>query len=552
MKFSDLHTHNHMRAHFWMQENPDRFRRNESFTPWTVISSNRKGYLKGKMGASYSQADLVKAWNGNIRLTFNSLYPLERQFVKGFKTTVGKDKWYRFLIAFATTHKLPLRDFIQTAYMRIPDEAVNFFQSSSYDYWESLNRELEFVLTDSGKRIAKNKIFTPGFFRRVLESKKKRREKLALEIDARQAKYLVPKNPKELKQSLQKEDEITMILTVEGAHALGTDRASIAEISRRVKYVKKEWSAPIFFITFAHHFDNKLCGHAHSIPDVGKLLLDQTKRRNEGFNANGKRIIRELLSLDKKLDKDPELGYRILIDIKHMSALSRKEYYEIVNECFEKGDTIPVIGSHCGYSGRKNLDEHIRLQDSERDDYGELCGDESSWSKNKIKEFAENQPQGKFNAWNINLCDEDIEMIVKTGGLFGLSFDQRILGIKSKDDGSRNGIELIWNNIEAIAKSAHSNPNFTKAEKKSIWKCLTIGTDFEGLIDPPNPYPSVLEFELFAGNLIFEIEQARRSPEAKHLSHLKSRNDTEKLVEDLCYNNSKHFVKTNFPKKLAD
>ncbi|MFT4857939.1 MAG: hypothetical protein ACI9UV_000737 [Algoriphagus sp.] len=28
---------------------------------WTVIASNRKGYLKGKMGASYSQSDLVKA-----------------------------------------------------------------------------------------------------------------------------------------------------------------------------------------------------------------------------------------------------------------------------------------------------------------------------------------------------------------------------------------------------------------------------------------------------------------------------------------------------------
>jgi len=459
MKFSDLHTHNHMRAHFWMQENPDRFKRKGSFTPWTVISSNRKGYLKGKMGASYSQADLVKVWNGNVRLTFNSLYPLERQFVKGFKPTPGKDKWYRFLIAFATSHKLPLRDFIQTAYMRIPDESVNYFQSSDYDYWDSLNRELEFVLSDSGNRIEKNEIFTPGVFRRVLESEKRRGKYVGAELNVEQAKYLVPKNPTELNQSLEKEDEITMVITIEGAHALGTDRANIEKISERVIHIKKEWPVPIFFITFAHHFDNKLCGHAHSIPDMGKLLLDQSTKMNEGFNPEGERIIKELLSLNNNLEKDPKLGYRILIDVKHMSATSRKEYYDkIINECYKKGDIIPVIGSHCGYSGRKSLDEHIKFQDSERDDYSELSGDESHLSKKARKELIENEPKGKFNSWNINLCDEDIQMIVKTGGLFGLSFDQRILGINSSDKKTaRNGIQLIWDNINAIIESAYNN-----------------------------------------------------------------------------------------------
>ncbi|WP_296704263.1 hypothetical protein [Algoriphagus sp.] len=551
MKFSDLHTHNHMRAHFWMQENPDRFKKNESFTPWTVISSNRKGYLKGKMGASYSQADLVKVWNGNVRLTFNSLYPLERQFVKGFKPTPGKDKWYRFLIAFATSHKLPLRDFIQTAYMRIPDESVDYFQSSGYDYWDSLNRELEFVLSDSGNRIGKNKIFTPGLFRRILESEKRRGKYVGEELNVKDAKYLVPKDPMELNQSLEKDDEITMVVTIEGAHALGTDRASIAEISRRVKHVKNEWPVPIFFITFAHHFDNKLCGHAHSIPDMGKLLLDQTTAMNEGFNPNGERIIRELLGLNKNLERDPDLGYRILIDVKHMSAKSRKEYYDkIVNECFAKGDVIPVIGSHCGYSGRKSLEEHIKLQDSERDDYCELCGDESKLSKKAIKELIENQPMGKFNSWNINLCDEDIQMIVKTEGLFGLSFDQRILGIKSTDKKtSRNGIQLIWDNINAIIESAYKNLPEEDAHK--VWKCLTIGTDFEGLIDPPNPYPSVLEFGVFAGNLIFEIEQARKNGKPKHLSHLKNMDDVRAAVEDFCFNNAANFVKKHYPKKSS-
>ncbi|MDN3203625.1 hypothetical protein [Algoriphagus sediminis] len=549
MKFSDLHTHNHMRAHFWMQENPDRFKKNKSFSPWTVIASNRKGYLKGKMGASYSQADLVKAWNGNVRLTFNSLYPLERQFVKGFKPTPGKDKWYRFLLSFATTHKLPLRDFIQTAYMRIPDEAVNFFQSEDYDYWDSLNREMEFVKSQSGERIKKNKIFSPGIFRRVFESKKKRRAKYADENDAKDAKYFIPSSKQELAKSLKNDSEITMVITIEGAHALGTDKAPVSEISKRIKKVKNDWPIPVFFITFAHHFDNKLCGHAHSIPDVGKLLLDQTIRKNEGFNKNGFRIARELLGLDSNNKKDPDLGYRILLDVKHMSAKSRSEYYsEIVRPCLENGDVIPVIGSHCGYSGRKTLEQHIQLLDSERDDYCEFCEDETKLSKSERKDLIKSMSPGKFNSWNINLCDEDIEIIVQTGGLFGLSFDQRILGIKSSDSDKRNGVQLIWENIEAIAKAAFRSKKLTDEEKPQIWKCLTIGTDFEGLIDPPDHYPSVLEFKLVAGNLVHEIEKARQKKSAKHLSHLKSIEDTRALVEDFSFNNAEAFVKKHFPK----
>ena len=81
-KFSDLHCHNHMRAHFQMQEKQKKFTRKGEFSPWTVIASNSKAIQNGKMGASYSQIDLVKCWNANLRLTFNSLYPLEREFVQ--------------------------------------------------------------------------------------------------------------------------------------------------------------------------------------------------------------------------------------------------------------------------------------------------------------------------------------------------------------------------------------------------------------------------------------------------------------------------------------
>ena len=527
-----------MRAHFHMQEKAKKFKRKGEFSPWTVIASNSKNQEKGKMGASYSQIDLVKCWNGNLRLTFNSLYPLERQFVVGMDPTIKEDKWYHFMARGVLGHSGLKRDLLQTVYMKIPDKVVDFFQSEDYDYWESLNREKDFVLLDSGKRIKKNEIHVPSALFGDEKAAARRAAEFPETYVAENACYLVPKNKAELLKSLADDTEITMIITIEGAHAIGTDRSknssptSVQDISDRIKFIKEMWEVPVFFITFAHHFDNYLCGHAHSIPGMGKVLMKQRRNMNGGFRRNGHRIIREVLGLNSNLERDPTLGYRILIDVKHMAAKSRMEYYSLINACLEKGDRIPVIASHCGYSGVESLAEHIRCEKEEKDDY---CDKKS----------------GKFNAWNINMCDEDIEMIVKTRGMFGISFDQRILGITKKDlkdpESKRNGIQLIWENIQGIAQSAYDNPRLSEADKPLVWKCLTIGTDFEGLIDPVNAYPTALEYGKFADDLAAEIDKARKNPAAKHLAHINSREDAEKLVDDFCYNNAEAFVIENYP-----
>ena len=535
-KFSDLHCHNHMRAHFHMQEKEKKFTKKGEFSPWTVIASNSKKKDKGVMGASYSQIDLVKCWNSNLRLTFNSLYPLERQFVLGMDPNIKEDKWYHFVARGILGEAGLRRDLLQSAYMRIPDKVIDYFQSDGYDYWESLNREKDFVLLDSGKRIKQNEIHVPQALFGDKKAAEKRAKKEPQSYVAENACYRIPKNREELEKSLKDDSEITMILTIEGAHAIGTDKCkSVQDISDRIQFIKNVWEVPVFFITFSHHFDNHLCGHAHSIPGMGKILMSQKKHMNEGFRRNGKRILRETLGLDNNLKIDPNLGYRILIDVKHMAAKSRKYFYEMVNYLLKKGDRIPVIASHCAYSGMQTLEDHIKYEKHEHDDY---CD-----PKHK-----------KFNAWNINMCDEDIEMIVKTRGMFGISFDQRILGITKADKKldetrhpKRNGIQIIWENIDAILRSAYENPNLSDSEKENVWKCITIGTDFEGLIDPVDPYPTALEYELMANNLVFEIEKDRKNPANTHLTRFKSREDVEKWVDDFCYNNAEAFVKENYP-----
>jgi len=121
----------------------------------------------------------------------------------------------------------------------------------------------------------------------------------------------------------------------------------------------KQWKEPVFFITLSHHFNNYLFGHAHSIPDDAGGILDQSDGMNSGITPNGREILRLLLSVDDHLEFSPaKLGRRILIDIKHLSALARKEYYhDFLKPLMAKGDIIPVIASHVAYSGRVSLDD---------------------------------------------------------------------------------------------------------------------------------------------------------------------------------------------------
>jgi len=529
-RYSDLHCHNHSHAYLWLKPFEEHYRSKGVFHPWTVLSPNVRKERKAKGSASaYSQCDLVRAWNGNVKLTFNSLYPMEKGFFKMPSTvTDGDNKFLRNLVKIATSEKLPLRDIMQVAYMRIPDRMVDIIQSPGYDYWKALTDEYQFAVSKNGL-VTKNEIVTPGLLRQLFESQARRRKRFSEELNAT-GSYLVPKNRTELKGVLQS-DTIAMILTIEGGHSLGTDAAAFATYAKRVDTIKKEWALPVFFITFAHHFYNFLCGQAHSIPDVGRWLFNQDEGLKSGFTAEGWKIIRKLLAIDQNNKPAPHEGYRILIDLKHMNAKSRQEYYEqIVNPCFDAGDVIPVIASHCGYSGRATLNDHMKKLHEEKDEY-----------------FDET---GMFNAWNINMCDEDIKMIFKTDGLFGLSFDQRILGVpkaQKESNDLQNNILALWKNIKGVVEVIYKDNNIAQADKKKIWNCITIGTDFEGLIDPINKYNSTLDFKTFREDFIHVIDTERINKTTPAVGDFASRAQVEAAVDKFCFGNAEEFVVRNYP-----
>ncbi len=246
---------------------------------------------------------------------------------------------------------------------------------------------------------------------------------------------------------------------------------------------------------------------------------------NEGFNEKGWAVLRQLLSLtgDNALD-EANLGKRILIDVKHLSVVARKEYYDnIIEPCMAKGDVIPVIASHVAYSGRKTLKQLINNIDKEKDGL-------------TVKRFSND-----FNAWNINLCDEDILLIFKTGGLIGINLDQRILAIPEEDHKNEDShIRYVWANMKAMIKVVVESKVTGLPPKVQVVDLLCLGTDFDGYIDPANKYATILDFHELRADLVKEITD---DPDAKKLLFGLT---PDELAEKICFSNAFDFVVKNF------
>lgn len=535
--FADLHCHPHGRSFNYLRNT--RHRNGKKYNPWTIILSNWRKQRKGARAFSYSQCDLAKLQNGNGRIIFASLYPIEKGFFRGGGKIDGEGvrKIQRFLdsippLGFITRPlfnsavrsvlsskegRTSAKDLFQSLLMRMPLSRVNFIQSSQYDYYQELKEEYQFLISKTGLK-EKAKIHGPLLKRIFWPRFPGNRTKQSTKAEGT---YTVAKDFKEVDGEVKK-GNIVFIVTIEGMHALGTDK-QLPEVFKRIEEIKN-WIYPVFFITFAHHFNNYLCGHAHSFPNIGKLLLNQDDGMHEPMNKVGLAAARYLLSLDKDNNHKKNLGRRIFLDVKHMGATARKQYYEeIVEPCLGKHDVIPVIASHVGYSGVETLDEMISNYGNEND-----------------------EPVDGLNNWNINVCDEDILMILRTEGLLGLSFDERILGQNPKKKDKVLSKKLIWNNIKGILDAVEKLSSLNDHQKEKIWDVLTIGTDFDGYIDPADEYQTALEYSKFAEDLESLLETEIFSGNKQNKYFVRPNDSAEELVNKICFENVHKFLNDNF------
>ena len=321
-------------------------------------------------------------------------------------------------------------------------------------------------------------------------------------------------------QAVKRDNTLIGILSIEGAHVLGTGSALDENLSQaqllklltqNIKTIKS-WEVPPFSINLSHHFWNHLCGHATSFKSPINAVVNQNKGKGKGITEAGWHVIRELLSREN--------GKRILIDVKHMSAEGRKEYYNFISNynSVNPGDMIPAIASHAGMNGYSTIDSSVKENDT--------------GAKNR---------EHRFHRWSINISNEEARIIHQSKGLIGLMMDRGILGGKNTIDKivaledlqkqRKEYSKLFWDNAFQIVKSV---------DDATGWDVVAYGSDFDGTITHMEPYESSAKLPLFHEDLISYLE------ENDYRKELWYGFTPRQLVQKIMYENAMQFYKRFF------
>ena len=316
-------------------------------------------------------------------------------------------------------------------------------------------------------------------------------------------------------------------------------------------------------INICHMQQNPFCNHAHGIQFFNPAYFYPTRK---GIKTWGMEMI--ALMTEKK----------IVADIKHMSLKARWELYTEFNPNGDNQFTQPVICTHAGTTGL-SIRDRVKYLLNQPADKGQVY--EITYLKPLSKHFENTY----HNCSSINLYDEDIENIFLSGGIIGLSFDQRILGFADEsvlpnvvvphdleyishqeaefflgpspttlpvwsDDTNVWAAEdfedldqslyiethrrFLVNNIIHILWVANKN---TSIDVQTAAKQICIGTDFDGLIN------SIDCCKQTTGML--QLKKDMRSDLLKGLSKIFGNADTidaDELLENIFYTNGRDFM----------
>lgn len=436
--------------------------------------------------ARSSQTNLERCIEGDTNLIFASIYPFERPFL-------AANPRRPFRMAFAVS--LPKRKYkyLGEAVLGIPadkmqekiDEAE---RGDPVNYFEEYLQEVEHFVSPENKHTD-----NPRYSALTFE---------------------VATNFEDVNHVISLEEPgVVGVLTVEGIHAFGNYdfqrpfqlpynhqdlhpnklkalKESILENLTFVKQQTDKRKVPLF-VSLCHHFNNLIAGHARSLSGKSTLLdlkilklnkpgmrylFNQEPGLDLGLSSAGIEIVHKLL------EKGPGQGRRILIDTKHMSVDTRREFYHLLQEQYQ-GDPVPIIHSHGAVNGWKTLAEASNYEGS------------TSLDQNRF-----------FSRWNINLCDEDIEVTFKSRGLIGIIMhEDRMPGRKfgkQMKKARRNPqkckdlcMQLFWSNIFHVAKVQLEMMQRTPSlQDRSNWDGISIGSDYDGILNPFDNYADVSKY----------------------------------------------------------
>lgn len=464
-----------------------------------------------------AQGDYAQLARGNVRVVMASLYPVEQGFVTVRPLDLGTDD---------------VTDFLAKVIYNMPKERADEIQSYDHEYYEDLLSELDF-LHKAEDPITKKVFISPI-------KRKKFRYKIVRDFN--DLKSLLNLDA-DLKPDPARDDTIAVVLTIEGASALGSGQKNTAnmdlnnlknKVLGNIEKLKRlappgglegDWCP--FFISLCHHFWNQLGGHAVSFMHVIRKVLDQTEGINTDITDLGKEVI------DKLLDNSNGQR-RILIDVVHMSSKVRQWFYPYMKQ---KWSDVPIIASHTGLNRSLDLDKaERRMQDAE----GITVHDKSDWLYDNSDEF---------NPWDLFLSDQEILDICNSGGLIGLNMDEkRMMGRKTLERTKKEArfksakakraiwIQPLINEILHIARHLKDS----NVDPDIIWDNICIGSDFNGMITPIKAFKTAAKFPEL-GETLFE-ELTKMVPTEPLLENYNIQDITDKIM----WKNNLAFLEKHF------
>jgi microsomal dipeptidase-like Zn-dependent dipeptidase len=442
--FADLHCHSFLKPYYSGWPDPWEFHEHQCPPESYDMVLEKAGSVP-----KFTQSNFESMLLGNVKVAYLSLTPLEYEMrhPKVFRDLEKLHNSYACMAGIT------------------PD--WEFFLARKVDYWQELMANIQLLIQGNARPYIAGK------------------DTLYYEV--------VSAAP-QLTRILHQPNRLAVVLSIEGAHALGQgpltpellaspyyeeellEHVDVLKGIRPMNPAGEFMPFPVCVMTLNHFMWNGLSGHAKTFGQVEGYLLDQTEGMNTGVTPLGEKVIKRLLDNDN--------GRRILVDVKHMGIESRQWYYQHLAERRVHGDTIPVVATHCGIAGQ-------------------------SWANINI---ARNGNDQNKDAWlpqaPIAMFDEDIQEIYATHGILGIMLDKYrcggALGNELVDESREGSIQRRRAYIHLLVANMLEVVDVIKC--KEAWDIISLGTDFDGMINAMETYDQAIKLPTLRDDLISYFE----------------------------------------------
>lgn len=283
------------------------------------------------------------------------------------------------------------------------------------------------------------------------------------------AAFKIVKKASDFNEAVQ--NTVFGVIIVEGLHCFFDDPDAPTAKEKFTENLNAFTEAnTVVSMNICHMQQNKFCNHAYGIQLFNPALFYPEMN---SITKWGEEVINMMVSK------------KILVDIKHMSLKARLDIYRMFRlPDAEPAYVQPLICTHAGTTGLPIIDRVKYIYKVPED-------------KGSVYELLQLKPKSRFyddvyhNASSINLYDEDIEHIFLSGGIIGLSFDQRILGFG--DDSGQTSV-IVPHDLEYISHQEAAFFFGPAPENLNVWPDDTnvwASEDLDELANSQDLYPDL-------------------------------------------------------------